>query len=292
MHDNTNSHLGTKHLFLTWLIVPLLLAWLFTNYILGTITNRPLWSKENGIQENEVVSYAAQYPKIQKASKGLLTLWFDDAWLSQYMVAKPIMDEFEFKGAIAVPTGLVGGESYTNWPQLRALQYDEWEIVNHSTHHDCNMATWPRERIAEELDMASQTLWKNRLSSEHFVSPCGVQSDALVVEVKKRFLSFRGIEPGYNDLENLNTFFLKVQNITNHTKTEEIRKWIEYAKAQDVWLILVFHQIGETLEVESDKGESYAVTTQQFKEIMRSIADSGIQVALPSQILTLTRIEA
>lgn len=288
MPESIDSKEGNRHLFLFWIIVPIVLAWFLVSYIIGAIANKPLW--ESAFGANTIQPYVREYFHIEKGTTGMVTLWFDDAWLSQYTVAAPILKEFGLAGAVAVPTGLIGGDRYMNWAQLRALQHDGWEIVNHSVRHDCTMQTWSREEIARELDAATKVLWTNKLPSEHFVSPCGVQSKLLLEEVRERFVSFRGAEGGYNDLATGDEFSLKAYSVADDMTVGEIKSAIDQATRDNVWVILVFHPVGEIPRAENRDKETYSISEANFREVVSYIANSNIQVVLPSQALEWLRI--
>lgn len=280
------KHTSRAYSFLAWLILPLLLGWLGISYIVGTLAHKPSWS-DGAPQENQVavLPYEATYPAIQKPTHGLITFWFDDAWLSQYFIAEPILKKAQLNAAIAVPTSFIGYDGFLNWAELRSLQKEGWEITNHTVVHDCTMEAWSEEKIKKELTDASQALWKHNLASDHFVSPCGVNSPTLAKVAANLMLSFRGTEPGYNDLfHELDLFDLKVKNITDQTTIKEVQEWVSEARKNNLWLIIVFHQVGEEKE---GKPEEYSIDADTFAEVVEYIKNSGVPVVLPSQALSL-----
>lgn len=270
--------------FLAWLIVPMLLTWLGTNYIYGSFAAQPVWAQNTEPSNSVPTPVETVFPQIERGATGIVTLWFDDAWISQYMVAAPLLHEAHMTAAIAVPTSFIGYDNFANWAQIRQLQKDGWEITNHSVVHDCTMETWTPEKLQLEFKKSSEELWKQHLPSNHFVSPCGTNSPELNRIVQKNFLTFRGTEPGYNDLTQLDPYDLRVRNITNTTTVAEVKKWLEDAKKQNLWVILVFHQIGT---VDEGKGETYSMTTENFRQVVDYIQSSKMQIAVPSQVLSL-----
>jgi hypothetical protein len=287
MRDHSN------HSFLFWLIVPLLLTWLAANYIIGALKSKPEWTADNIIPIKasvvaDVDPYDADVPYFEKKGDGLVTLWFDDAWLTQYTVAAPILRTNGFPGTMAVATSLVGFPKYANWAQLRSLQRDGWEITNHTVAHDCAMNAWDQEKVHSELTQASRDLWWHKLTSNHFVSPCGVTSPAMVDDVKQQFISFRGTVDGYNDLGHLDPYNLSVQSVLTQTTLAEMKGWVDEAILTDSWLIIVFHQVGESVVAD---GKTYSITTEDFKALTDYIQEKEVQVVVPSQAISISHQE-
>lgn len=274
-----------------WIVIPGILAWLGIHYIFGDLLIRP-GSKHpvpTTFPTPSVVPFEIKFPEIQKKFRGLITFYFDDAWLSEATTAAPILRDAGFTGALAVSTGMVGWKNYANWSQIRDLQQEGWEIANHTVAHNCLMQNWDAERISDELMKARMMLWQNHLPSDHFVSPCGVKSPQFLEVVKREFISFRNTMPGYNDLNHLDPYDLRVQNMEHTTTLQETEGWIDEAMRRDAWLILVFHQVGEQLPPEKS---AYDATTDLFTAIVNYVKTRGIQVVVPTQAFHLSKIES
>ncbi|HLB51618.1 hypothetical protein A3F07_01815 [candidate division WWE3 bacterium RIFCSPHIGHO2_12_FULL_38_15] len=281
--QNKNS----KSSFLFWLIIPLILVWLSLNYVVGLSKDKPKWvlSKTTGDDLFNVEPFNVKYEKVPPTTNGYVTIWLDDAWLSQHLVAAPLIRKYEYKAAIAVPPYAVEKQNYVNWAQLRTLQSDGWEINNHSYKHDCNMQNWSADKTSEDLEVATKYLWKNKLGADIFVSPCGVVSDTLLEEVKRKFIAFRSVEPGFNEIDNINPYDLKVQNITSSTTFDEVMGWIDQANNDNLWLILVFHKFDE--DTGSMDADLYNISSDDFEAILYYLKQYEMKVVLPSQILSL-----
>ncbi len=170
-----NTMTSSSHSFLFWLAVPALLLWLSLGYVIGIIKDKPTWQPEKDTTGEKIIFQRGDYGEItEDLDLPLITFWFDDAWLSQYMIAYPILKSFDFAGTIAVPTNAIETQNYVNWSQLRVLQENGWEITNHSTVHNCEMDKWNMEEVLSEYEKSKLILWKNKLASDIFVSPCGV----------------------------------------------------------------------------------------------------------------------
>jgi len=267
----------------SWLILPLIGAWLTTSYLLGlakNIVRKPevLSSQTENKCYEETGSFASSF---KWNGSGLITLWFDDAWYSQYSIAFPVLKEFGFVGALSVATSLVQGEKYMTWPQIKRLRANGWEITSHSVSHICDQSILDNEKISYELIESQKILRSYGLQAEHFVTPCGVGNSIITEKTKEHYLSLRTATEGLNPLPVNNPYELKIHAIRNNTSLEEIKQWIKEATLNRRWLIIVFHQIGE------ERG-TYEVSPQIFKNILNLIKDSNLQVVLPSQALNVS----
>jgi|WetSurMetagenome_2_1015567.scaffolds.fasta_scaffold00385_6 peptidoglycan/xylan/chitin deacetylase (PgdA/CDA1 family) len=274
------------HSFLFWLILPFVILWLTAGYLVGFVKDNPGWSKAESDSnvKAQTVPYVQKYPFVNIGnSEGFATFWFDDAWLSDYMNAYPILRQHNFTAAIAVPVNFVEQKNYVNWAQLRKLQASGWEITNHSLNHDCTMNTWNKKAVENELDKSSEILWKNRLSSDIFVTPCGVDSEIMREVAAEKFLAYRTVDPGFNDINYLNISDIKVKNIDSDISVSEIESWIDYARDNRYWVILVFHKVGE--ENGDRDAEKYDIGNSDFSEIVNYVMSSNLTVVVPSQIL-------
>lgn len=275
-----------KHTFLFWLIMPILLVWLSVSYITGAIGEKPFWfrSAEYVGKSNKVVSYFQEHGSFtEDLNQPFITLWFDDAWASQYLVAYPILKKYDMQGTIAIPISLIETEGYMNWAQVKIMQDNDWQITNHSMDHDCGMNEWNREEIVHEYKNSKFILWKKGFTSDIFVTPCGVDNSIMQEEAKKMFMGYRTVDPGFNDPKNVNFYEMKVRNIDNDDVDLSIMKeWVDHAKATNSWLIILFHKVGAISQVEGD--DEFNVTTHDLNEIVKYIKESNIKVVVPDQI--------
>ena len=52
---------------------------------------------------------------------------FDDGWVSQYILGKPILDEFGYKASYFLPCANIGlKDKYLSWAQVAGLSVDFW----------------------------------------------------------------------------------------------------------------------------------------------------------------------
>jgi peptidoglycan/xylan/chitin deacetylase (PgdA/CDA1 family) len=284
-----SSRTDGRHSFLFWLIVPVILVWLSMSYIVGFGKEAPKWGASSNLQAatSGAIPFVNEYNPINSVeNRSFITLWFDDAWLSQYMSAYPLVKSYGYKGVIAVPTDAIDEPGYMNWAQLRVVQKNGWEIANHSIGHDCEMDKWNKDQVIDEYRFSKLVLWKNRLSSDIFTTPCGVDSDTMRGLANKYFLGYRTVNPGYNDLSNLDFYDLKVKNVDDETTIDNIQDWIDYAEENNSWLILVLHRIGEPTDSAID--DQYNTSIEELKQTLDYIKTNEIEVVVPGEILLYT----
>jgi hypothetical protein len=273
--------------FLTWMIIPLIGLWLAMSYLIGII-HPPQWQKSEIASDPAVLAartkkvFAAQKPtKLQwDGSTALVTLWFDDAWDSQFSVAYPQMDDMGLVGSIAIPTQAIGTQGYMSWAQLERIAYARWQVDSHTRTHTCDIKGLSVETANSEIVGSKQDLESFGYVPSFFVSPCGVDSPLWKDTVKKHYLAFRGVEAGVNPLPLTDLYRLKAQMVTPKTTVDDVKRWLAEAQAQKSWLIITFHQI-------DNSNAEYSVTPENFKKILTTVKESHTPVVLPEQVINL-----
>ncbi|MDQ3239564.1 MAG: polysaccharide deacetylase family protein [bacterium] len=272
--------------FLSWIILPMIGIWLATSYLIG-ITNTPLWDTKQETKNPQILGIKTnktnmpQNPdKLQWDGEALVTLWFDDAWDTQFTVAYPMMEDMGFKGSIAVPTYAVGTKGYMSWAQMERLAYAKWEIDSHTRTHECDLNNLSTEKANFEVIGSKEDLVSLGYNPDWFVSPCGVDSPLWRETATKNYLGFRGVENGINSLPLKDTYSIKAKMANPKTTVDEVKQWVAEAKKEKSWLIIAFHQI-------DDSNSEYSMNASRFGEVLKVVKDSNLQVVLPEQVLNL-----
>ena len=275
----TTTYTGRLPL-LSWILLPLLILWLSVGYVIG-LTKPIAW--ENGKEPVKAV-YMYEDPKTPEfiwEGTGLVTLWFDDAWYSQYSVAFPIMEEYGMKGALAVPSGLINYDEYMSWPQVQRMQHKGWEITSHSVNHVCEADKLDGEAVLFEMKQSLATLREHNLQIQTYVAPCGYRNASINTTVKEYYLSMRTTDEGLNALPVTDPYNLKILAITDQTTIATVNEWLTRAKEEESWLIIVFHPL-------SEDSSAYGATPAFFREILQAVQVSELPVVVPSQALQVT----
>ena len=78
----------------------------------------------------------------------------------------------------------------------------------------------------------------------NFAYPFG-DYDARVIAAEEAagYRSGRSVDEGYNSRLDLEPYDIRVQNMTPGTTPEQFKSWIDYAKAHNYWLVIVYHEV-------------------------------------------------
>lgn len=268
---------------LSWLVLPLIALWIMCNYIVGLV-HQPQWNNSQ-LETSlvEVANASTEEEPFEWKKTPLITLWFDDAWYTQYSVAFPVLEKHKMKAALAVTTGLVQGESYMTWPQIRRIDHKGWEITSHSTSHNCEPNKLSVSQIEHELHDSQRILAEQGFPTDHYVTPCGAQNSTVLNKAKHYYLSLRTSESKINPLPVKNPYQLFSHVMRNTTTIEDMASWIEQAKTEKGWLIITFHQI-------DNEHREFAVTPELFEQIIVLLEESAIPIVLPYQALEVSQL--
>jgi hypothetical protein len=226
------------------------------------------------IQINGVTSFSTQmYPgettfmqfnisntapeNIGKPPYVLLT--FDDSWRPTWFNAKPIMDEYGYKGITFFPTGWV------TYDVLENFSLAGWEIGCHTaTHPFLNMVsndTLYLEIIQPKLDMEANVPDIGRVAM--FAAPysAGIDNATVMAVVNKAYLHVRPVGPSLASCG------------FGEPCAENALAVLNYAKSsgQNVWIM--FHGIGDGPEYPD------ALPTATFRAVLDVVNSSGLTVA-------------
>jgi hypothetical protein len=220
------------------------------------------------------------FGEYQSQQSGLVTIWFDDAYKSQFDIGYPILKEKGLTAAIAVPTAHVGYPAYMTWSQLTELQNAGWETTAHSRNHNCRQEMLAIDDLENEILGSADDLLRHGLAYYHYVSPCGTSNETQDYIASMHFQSQRIAQEGLNALPLDDEFHLKTYTLTNKTVPSQVESWLREAKKGQDWIILSVHQIGQ------EEG-SYTINEGMLREVIEKVAASRLPVVLPSQVIPL-----
>jgi peptidoglycan/xylan/chitin deacetylase (PgdA/CDA1 family) len=211
-----------------------------------------------------------------------VTFTFDDAWLSQYENAFPILSEANQKATLYVPTSLVGSQGYMSWQNIIDLVLDGWEIAGHSATH-AELPTLTPEQIQEEVEKNFATLEAHGLLPADFATPYGAYDPTVIANIASYFSSHRAFHNiGFNSWP-YNKYLLHVQPVTNQTTPAEIDAWIQEAVANNYWLIIVFHEILPTVAPE----DTHSWTEENLTAVMSMLESNGVELQTVAEVLNM-----
>lgn len=183
-----------------------------------------------------------------QCNKSLVTFTFDDGYLSTYDTAYPILDKYDYKATVFVPTDFIGTDGYMTEEQISILHSYGWEIGSHAQSH-ARLTELSDTELTSELSNSKEIL--NAITTSYvsgFASPENAYNEKTVNSIRAFYRYHRTCDPGYNDIPPSDMYYLKSMAITSDTTVDEVKGWIDYAYANQKWLILTFHRIDESGE--------------------------------------------
>lgn len=175
--------------------------------------------------------------------RALVSLTFDDSWLTDYDNALPVLEAHDAVSTHYVLTGLLGQPDRMTTSMVVALRDRGSEIASHTVDHP-DLTTLSATELARQLAEPKPALEALGLGPiRNFATPYGAYNSNVVAAIAKQYQSHRTTDVGYNTKDNFNIYGLKVQNIRSTTTPEEVATWAAQAAADRSWLILVYHDV-------------------------------------------------
>jgi peptidoglycan/xylan/chitin deacetylase (PgdA/CDA1 family) len=185
--------------------------------------------------------------------KQLVSLTFDDGWLSQYENALPHLEDYRLPGTFYIITNRMkkGGLLYMNQDQVQNIATLGHEIGSHSMSHPSLLYYFCWINKDKEIRKSKEVLESvigKRVTS--FAYPYGrfsekiikLVSDAGYENARSTGERFQGNFPGFNSKAS-GPFDLQCKSVKKDTTLEEIKEWITTSLTYNFWLILNFHQV-------------------------------------------------
>ncbi len=211
--------------------------------------------------------------------KGVVTLTFDDAWLSQFTVAFPILSKYDFVGTVYVYTDAVEGKwpAYMSVEQLEVLKKNHWGFGSHTESHP-SLSTLPVQKQEEELAGSQKILTNLNLGPIETLSfPYRCVSKETIELAGRHYRAFKA--NGSKKI-NLRPFskFLNDFEVDKNIDLEELKNLLMEAKEKDGWLILTFHQF-------NNSDVLYSISAETFDKICELVKNSGLAVMTTNEVL-------
>lgn len=212
----------------------------------------------------------------------LISLTFDDGRESQFINGSQLAHATGFAGTFYINPATIDTRGFMSTPQVSALLQSGDEVASHG-YSTVDLSTVNDSRINSEL-LGSENYLSAQLGIK---SPDVATSDSnsdpqVSASARKYFSSLRGIEGGINTKQNLNLYDLKVFYVTDRTSTATVENAIKQAKADNGWLIFVYHQIGV-----APTGSSADISLSSFQSELRAIKASEIPVKTVTAALSI-----
>ncbi len=213
-------------------------------------------------------------------SEGFVSLNFDDGWKTTYQNAIPILDAAGFKSTQYIITGRFSFSGYVNQTETVDMYHRGHEIGAHTRTHPDLTTLSDADKRTEIAGSRQDLLDLGIMPVSTFAFPFGAYDASTTAIVQQSgFAGARTSDGGFN-AKNGNSYQLKREPVESGTTLTQIETWVQQARAQKLWLILVFHHVDAS-------GESTAITPALFQQIVDYLKTNGVPVRTTSQGLQL-----
>ncbi|HSX28334.1 MAG TPA: polysaccharide deacetylase family protein [Candidatus Saccharimonadales bacterium] len=210
---------------------------------------------------------------------------FDDGLTTAVQNAAPALAQYGFTGTDYVISGCVGttgtcpanpGAKYMTWPQVTQLQNTyHWEIGSHSVTHP-ELTQVNATRLTNELVNSKATLQQHGFNPTSFATPYGDYNNAVLAGISKYYASHRPFwDTESNNLWPYNDYLLYVKQVQAGVTVAQVKTYIDQAKQNNAWLILVLHDIKANPSANPD---DYEYSTANLKQIAAYVQAQNLPV--------------
>lgn len=214
-------------------------------------------------------------------SAPMVSLTFDDGWSSIYTNGLPLLQKYGFVSTQYIISGKLNTTNYMTTAMVQAFKDAGSEIGSHTVTHP-DLTTLTSANLKTELSTsksALQTLFGTDTALD-FASPYGSYNATVLNAIKQYYRSHRSTDVGFNSKDTFNPYNILVQNVDSDTTPAEVAAWVAKAKADNTWLVLVFHEV-----TDSTNTDDYSVTPADLDTELANIKASGIAVETVGQAL-------
>jgi peptidoglycan/xylan/chitin deacetylase (PgdA/CDA1 family) len=221
--------------------------------------------------------------------RALISLDFDDGWKSAYTAGFPIVNQFGFKASAMIITNTTQNPAeynneYMTAADVIALRNQGHKIGSHTaTHSDLTLVGSAQLRS----EIVNSKLYLEGLlgqSVNYFVTPYCSYNSAISTLVSQYYtIGMRNCDDIINTKDNFYKYNVKSLPVLTSTPLSEIKDAINTAKANNQWLVLMYHEI-------KNGGDDYSITASTLQSHMQAIKDSGV-VVIPSEDAVLEIIK-
>lgn len=208
---------------------------------------------------------------------------FDDGLSSALTTAAPILQASGYSATDYAITGCVGTSgtcpanedaSYMTWDQLTQLKNTfHWEIGSHTVTHPL-LTTLGSTQLQQELANSKSTLLAHGFNPTSIATPYGDYNNAVLAQIARYYGSHRP----FADQQNPNTYpyndyLLYVKQVQAGVTVSQVKSYIDQAKANGQWLVLVFHDIKTNASTNPD---DYEYKTSDFQQVVSYVKAQGL----------------
>lgn len=230
------------------------------------------------LYDNRLLKVSLGKVDFVKSKKGAVSLYFDDAMVTQYTNGFRLAQKYGLTGAIGVITSRTGTPGWCSWQQLRDMENAGWIVCSHThTHITLNDNL---DKADYEFKTSQDLLRRNGFifGSNCYIAPFG-SYNWKVDEIARRYYAIaRGQSATsadlYNSYPQTQPRFQRYISAKNDWTFEKFKEFIDGAIAQKKEFSLTFHPF----ETNNDSS-AYNVTPELADQVFAYIAqkrDEGV----------------
>ncbi len=217
----------------------------------------------------------------EPAGDTIVVLTFDDAHISIFTIAYPLMQEFSFKGTNFVHSNAIGQTDRFSLEQWHIME-DEggWESGGHTMSH-ANLTAISPEAAEAEIRGSRQYMVENGLRHDAFALPSGHANAEVMKIIKEYFENCRSSEDFKHNCP-IDPFSLGYYFVNYTTSVEDIKSRILRGIVNHECMVIIgFHKFAEDKE-----GVTAAIRPQEFKEVLQFLRDRQLRVMTISEAIS------
>jgi peptidoglycan/xylan/chitin deacetylase (PgdA/CDA1 family) len=213
-------------------------------------------------------------------TEGMVTITLDDGWATQFTGARPALKQRGIRSTYYLESEPIREHwtTYMHAADVQALIDEGNEVACHTKTHP-DLTTLTAEQVESQL-RDSQAFLKTRFGLSAvpaFAAPFGRYNDAILSTVKQYYTSHRTVEHGQN-FRNTNIYKLRAYDVVSSVTVDTVRGWINQAKLDRTWLILLFHEF-----VSGTPTKSTEINIANFEAILDHVQASGLRTVTISE---------
>ena len=221
----------------------------------------------------------------QRLSQGMVSLTFDDGLRETYEHGLPLLKKYGIVSTqyvVSEPIEHPAGKYYIDKSMLQEFEKLGHEIGSHTmTHADLTLLS-PQQLENELVGSKTSIAQLAKVPITDFASPYGRTTPEIVERIDKTYCSHRNTFLGFNAPSVIDPLNIVSQNITNETTVAQLKYWVDFAREQKVWIVLVMHEVEQG-------GREYSIGPADLEEVLKHIKTTDTKTVTVADGLKLLR---
>jgi peptidoglycan/xylan/chitin deacetylase (PgdA/CDA1 family) len=212
-------------------------------------------------------------------SQPLVSVTFDDGWQATYDAALPVLRQYGYTGTFYVSPSTIETAGFMTASELDTLANDGDEIGTNGYNPE-DLTAINDSALSYQLREGRDYLDTAGFSVTDLATPYGRSDAGVQWYARQYYTTIRSSDAGINTRQNLDPYDLKVLYVTNDTTPQDVNIALQATKAENGWLLLVYHRITNDPNAPygSANVEHVSTMTSAFKKQMAQVAASNIKV--------------